>query len=58
MLQLTIKLMNRFSYSITTPFMTGNKDYNTFGNRFCFLFLKTCFWEYKEKNNNFLVFLE
>ena len=20
-----------------------------FGNRFCFLFSKTCFWEYKEK---------
>ena len=20
-----------------------------FGDKFCFLFLKTCFWEYKEK---------
>ena len=27
-----------------------------FGNSFCFLFLKTCFWEYKEKKN-FLYFL-
>ena len=27
-----------------------------FGNNFCYLFSKTCFWEYKEKNN-FLVFL-
>ena len=26
-----------------------------FGNRFCFLFSKTYFWEYKEKNN-FVVF--
>ena len=28
-----------------------------FDNSFCFLFSKTCFWEYKEKNN-FLVFLK
>ena len=27
-----------------------------FGNRFCFLFSKTCFWEYKEKTI-FLYFL-
>ena len=26
-----------------------------FGNSFCFLFSKTCFWEYKEKKN-FLYF--
>ena len=26
-----------------------------FGDKFCFLFLKTCFWEYKEKKN-FLYF--
>ena len=26
-----------------------------FGNCFCFLFSKTCFWEYKEKTN-FLYF--
>ena len=26
-----------------------------FGNSFCFLFLKTCFWEYKEKKK-FLYF--
>ena len=23
-----------------------------FGNSFCFLILKTCFWEYKEKKNS------
>ena len=28
-----------------------------FGNSFCFLFSKTCFWEYKEKTN-FFVFLK
>ena len=28
-----------------------------FGNSFYFLFSKTCFWEYKEKNN-FLVFFK
>ena len=27
MLQLTTKLMNMFSYSITTHFIPGNKDY-------------------------------
>ena len=27
-----------------------------FGNSFCFLFLKTCFWKYKEKTI-FLYFL-
>ena len=25
------------------------KDKVMFGNSFCFLFLKTCLWEYKEK---------
>ena len=29
-----------------------------FGNSFYFLFSKNCFWEYKEKKNNFLVFLK
>ena len=29
MLQLTIKLMNTFSYSITTHFVSSNKDYNS-----------------------------
>ena len=29
MLQLTTKLMNRFSYSITTNFIPGNKDYHS-----------------------------
>ena len=29
MLQLTTKLMNKFSYSITTPFIPGNKDYHS-----------------------------
>ena len=30
-----------------------------FGNSFCFLFLKTCFWEYKKIKNKtiFLYFL-
>ena len=32
MLQLTTKLMNRFSYSITTPFIPNNKDYNFYYN--------------------------
>ena len=52
MLQLIIKLMDRFSYSITTHFIPNNKDYNPFCNSFCFLFLKICFWEYKEKKNS------
>ena len=29
-----------------------------FGNRFCFLFFKTCFWDYKEKNNFFFGIFE
>ena len=29
-----------------------------FGNSFCFLFSKTCFWEYKEKNNFLYSFLK
>ena len=29
-----------------------------FGNSFHFLFSKTCFWEYKEKKNIFLVFFK
>ena len=29
MLQLTTKLMNKFSYSITTHFIPGNKDYHS-----------------------------
>ena len=29
MLQLTTKLMNRFSYSITTHFIPSNKDYHS-----------------------------
>ena len=29
MLQLTTKLMNRFSYSITTHFIPNNKDYHS-----------------------------
>ena len=33
------------------------KKKNLFGNSFCFLFSKTCFREYKKKNN-FLVFLK
>ena len=32
MLQLTTKLMNRFSYSITTHFIPGNKDYHSYCN--------------------------
>ena len=28
MLKLTIKLMNKFSYYITTHFITSNKNYN------------------------------
>ena len=32
MLQLTIKLMNKFSYFITTPFIPGNKDYHSYCN--------------------------
>ena len=32
MLQLTTKLMNRFSYSITTPFIPDNKDYHSYCN--------------------------
>ena len=29
-----------------------------FGNSFYFLFSKACFWGYKKKKNNFLVFLK
>ena len=32
MLQLTTKLMNRFSYLITTHFIFGNKDYHSYCN--------------------------
>ena len=32
MLQLTTKLMNRFNYSITTPFIPGNKYYHSYCN--------------------------
>ena len=32
MLQLTIKLMNTFSYSITTHFILSNKNYNFYYN--------------------------
>ena len=38
--------------------MTRHKNYYViFSNSFCFLFSKTYFWEYKEKNN-FLIFLK
>ena len=41
-----------------TEFLVSNLETKVmFGNSFCFLFSKTCFWEYKEKNN-FLVFLK
>ena len=38
--------------------MEGRVEKNKvmFGNSFCFLFSKTCFWEYKEKK--FRVFLK
>ena len=32
MLQLTTKLMNRFSYSIITHFIPGNKEYHFYCN--------------------------
>ena len=32
MLQLTIKYMNMFSYSITTLFIPSNKDYHSYHN--------------------------
>ena len=35
MLQLTTKLMNRFSYSITTSFILCNKDYHSYCNPQC-----------------------
>ena len=55
------QLMNSFTYFKTVfkvdsygakfpPLLHFIKKYKVmFGNRFCFLFSKTCFWEYKEK---------
>jgi len=42
MLQLTTKLINMFSYSITTHFILSNKDYNSYCNPYqtCPKFLK------------------
>ena len=45
----------------TNNILNKNIDTNIkvmFGNRFCFLFFKTCFWDYKEKNNFFFGIFE
>ena len=40
-----------FKENFNTIFMRNRKIYQNikvmFGNNFCFLFLKSCFWEYK-----------
>ena len=32
----------------------GSKLKAMFGNSFCFLFLKTCFWKYEEKQVSYI----
>ena len=51
-----ILLLSRYATLAAMSFSL-KKNKVMFGNSFCFLFSKTCFWEYKEKNN-FLVFLK